>query len=376
MSAIESAGQVNDLAKQLGVSTDFIQEMQHVADQTGSSVETFTAATFKLGVNVAKGSKEARDAVDDLGLAYEDLKGQLPEDEFRAVIKSLEDVENVQERNRLGMALFGKTWKEMSTSVAEGMTEIADGAPKMSKATIDALDSMGDAWDRMKAQATVAAGEVIASVWNTIQAIERASDAMSNWRKFNLWFQGGLSFDAYLGELKKIGDQMKELDEAADRIIRESKLAVPEAPAAASDYVQSPQGHQRAAGRPDPDPARRRLMRRSSSAARREEMAEDLDLSVGGLEGLSGSRPRGRGRMRKTAAEAEKAAKAVVKFRRHPSRDRSRMMAPDASARWNSRRWRGPARSAEMGPDIAMEDRRRRDSRTEACEWVRDQRGD
>ena len=71
--AFESAGHIQDLADKTGLSTDAIQEMQAVADQTGTSVDTFTQATFKLGVNVAEGSKKARDAVKDLGLSYDTL---------------------------------------------------------------------------------------------------------------------------------------------------------------------------------------------------------------------------------------------------------------------------------------------------------------
>lgn len=162
--AVAAGGQIQDLSDRLGVSAGFIQEIQHVASLTGSSVETFTAAAFKLGVTVSTGSEKARSAVKDLGLSYETLKGQLPEEQFRQVIASLEGVADVQERNRIGVALFGKQFAELAPAVAQGYSEMAESAWKMSDDTVQALDRLGDYWDTFWAGAATVAGTVVGNI--------------------------------------------------------------------------------------------------------------------------------------------------------------------------------------------------------------------
>ena len=46
---IEYAGHINDLSDRLGVSTDYLQEMQYVAKQAGASVDDLAAVFEKLG---------------------------------------------------------------------------------------------------------------------------------------------------------------------------------------------------------------------------------------------------------------------------------------------------------------------------------------
>jgi hypothetical protein len=174
--AVESASKIQDLSNKLGVSTDAIQEMQVVANQTGSSVETFASAAFRLGVNVSEGGKKAREAIAGLGLEYERLRALKPEDMQREVIKALEQVTDANERNRLGVALYGKTFQEIAPAIAEGYSKIAENATKMSAETIAALDRAGDAWDLLKNKIGVAVGE---SAGFMVKWVEDTSAALS-----------------------------------------------------------------------------------------------------------------------------------------------------------------------------------------------------
>jgi hypothetical protein len=148
--ALDTAGELIDLRNKTGLSTDALQEMRQVANQTGTSLDAFTTATFKLGINVAEGTNKARDAVKDLRLSYDELKAAKPEDQFRMVVAALEQVDNQQERNRLGTALFGKQFSEIAASIEEGYTKIASGARKSSREQLEALDEAGDAWQQFK----------------------------------------------------------------------------------------------------------------------------------------------------------------------------------------------------------------------------------
>ncbi len=134
--AFQSASKIADLAGKTGIGTESIQRMQAVANQTGTSLDAFTNAAFKLGVNVAEGTDKARKAVEGLGLEYTKLRQMKPEEQFATVVKALEQVESVQERNRLGVALFGRQFGEIAPAIAEGYSKIADAASISSDAQI------------------------------------------------------------------------------------------------------------------------------------------------------------------------------------------------------------------------------------------------
>src|ERR1041385_4559340 len=81
-SAIDNAGHLVDLSNKTGVSLEGLQRMQFVAKQTGTTVDSFTDAIFKLGINVQKGGDETRAAVDKMGVSWAQFKALKPEDQF------------------------------------------------------------------------------------------------------------------------------------------------------------------------------------------------------------------------------------------------------------------------------------------------------
>jgi predicted transcriptional regulator len=208
--ALDSAGHLVDLSQKTGLSTKAIQEMQAVADQTGTTLDAFTDSTFKLGVNLAKGTDDARASVKALGLSYEELKASSPEDQFRRVVSALEAVDNQQERNRLGVSLFGKQFSEIAAAVEDGYTEMADAASISSDAQIQALDRAGDAWARFatrSASTTRAAfGTIVLYVEDTIAAVTLDIDKFSadqQKRIRDILGEGGEGLAAYLRAIEK-----------------------------------------------------------------------------------------------------------------------------------------------------------------------------
>lgn len=237
--AFDDAGALLDLSNRTGLSTDSLQEMQAVAAQTGTTLEAFTNTAFKLGVNIAEGSKKARDAVRDLGLEYEVLKAASPDEQFRMSVKALEAVENAQERNRLGMALFGKQWKEIAASIEEGYTGIANGAAKSSREQIEALDRAGDAWTKFKNDFQRGYQAILGSVVQGIQDVERAADSLSVGQKFKLFAGSFTSNTTYLVELEKIGAAMRAAEDAQRKLDEERRRGARLAVTAAEDHVEA-----------------------------------------------------------------------------------------------------------------------------------------
>lgn len=149
---LDYAGNMQDLADQTGLTAEALQEMGFAAKQSGSTLESFTNAAFKLGTNLAEGTERVRDAVRSLGLSYDALAASSPAEQFKQTAIALGKVEDVQERNRLGVILYGKVYKEMAGAVNAGYDELARRASKSSDEQIKALSDAGDAWDDLKSK--------------------------------------------------------------------------------------------------------------------------------------------------------------------------------------------------------------------------------
>lgn len=146
-SAVASAGATIDMAHKTGLSTDTIQRFAYVASQTGSDMETFTNAAFKLGTNLAGNDKSVTAAVNALGLSFSTLRAQRPDEQFELVTAALEGIKIPQERNRIAVELFGKAAKEILPAIAEGYSDIARAAKVSGEQQLKALDDASDAWD-------------------------------------------------------------------------------------------------------------------------------------------------------------------------------------------------------------------------------------
>jgi hypothetical protein len=152
--ALATAGTLVDLSNKTGLSTETIQRMQFVAKQSGTDMQTFADAAFKMGVNISEGTKKAREGAEALGLDWQKLRAASPDEQFNMVVKALEAMEDPQKRNTSAVALFGKTAKEILPAIVDGYTKVATEATVAGDAQVKALDAAGDAWDRFKTRIT------------------------------------------------------------------------------------------------------------------------------------------------------------------------------------------------------------------------------
>lgn len=150
--AIASAGALSDMSAKTGLSVESLQRFEFAGKQAGVSVEDFTDAAFKLGVKLSTGSSSTRAAVEHLGLSFQQLKTLSPDEQFDKIVAALERMEDPQERNRLGIELFGKSFATIAPAVAAGYSEMARSAEVSSKEQIKAIDDASDALDRFIAR--------------------------------------------------------------------------------------------------------------------------------------------------------------------------------------------------------------------------------
>jgi len=173
--AIESAGHLADLEERTGLGVETLQKMDYAAQQTGTSLDAMTAGAAKLGVNISKGTKEARESVEALGLSYDTLRQQKPEEQFDAVVQALGRVESVQDRNRLGVQLLGKQYIQIAPALDEYINKAGD-INKLSEEQVQALDKLGDTWTEFKRSLGVGLGQMIGSVGGFFDSVIQKAD--------------------------------------------------------------------------------------------------------------------------------------------------------------------------------------------------------
>jgi hypothetical protein len=160
----EYSEHINNLAKKTGLSTDSLQEMQHVATQAGIDFDTFVGSITQLTrqlPNLQKGMGPAHDALKRMGLNAFDASGKIKDMNtlFPEIINKLQGVGNATERVALAQQIFGKGAGELAPILGMTSRAFADQREEahklglvMSGEALDAADTFGDNVDKAKEQ--------------------------------------------------------------------------------------------------------------------------------------------------------------------------------------------------------------------------------
>lgn len=119
----EYADRILDLNAITGMTTDTIQEWQHVSRIAGVNLEAVTHATEGLVRRLPQLEAEGgrvTEQLKKLGFNFEDLSAMSPDQMMDALIGSLAGMEDVLERNAIGSQMFGGAWKDLAPILALG----------------------------------------------------------------------------------------------------------------------------------------------------------------------------------------------------------------------------------------------------------------
>jgi predicted nucleic acid-binding Zn-ribbon protein len=178
-SVVELGGQIEDLAAKTGFSTDAVQEFQFVAEQTGSSLDTFSNAAIKLTDKLATGDKSTVGALQQLGLSLEVLRGLSPEEAFTRVADAIKEIPDPMRQTQIALDLFGKTGAEVLPAIRQGFSELRDQARDtgqvLSKEAVKALAEFGDLWTRTFTAVKVSAATGIVDVAKSFGSLEETA---------------------------------------------------------------------------------------------------------------------------------------------------------------------------------------------------------
>lgn len=200
---IDTIGKLDDtadLASRLGVSTEFLSEMQGAAMLADTDVEALNNGLKKLEKNLGKASIEGGELQKMLarvGLDATELAALGPEEAFLQIADAVKSIENPMHRAAFVTDVFGKSAVNLVNLLAEGREGIkglrsevrglGGGLGEFDAAAVGeadrALKSMAIAWEGMKRDVAVTFAPVVVELTKAVRdhllpAIREAGEVM------------------------------------------------------------------------------------------------------------------------------------------------------------------------------------------------------
>lgn len=199
--ALENAGQValgyaknvssavdamNDLAARTGMGVEQLQAFQMAAKLSG--VDDVTTAVQKLSVAIGQAGESGKtEAFTKLGLNFQELQAMAPEQQFQAIQQAIAALPTPAERAAAAVAIFGKSGVELLPLMSQNLAEIEERMRRLgaivSADQVEAIGSMNDALDMVKATLDGIVGQVIGNLAPVVESL--ANDLLAFVEEFN-----------------------------------------------------------------------------------------------------------------------------------------------------------------------------------------------
>jgi len=144
-----------DMADGLGVTTQSLQRLRYVAALSGIEADTFDQKLGKLqnSIESAKGGTgAAADAINELGLSYQELSAMNPDEQMLALSTAFKEYNGNVPKISLGNALFGKNsaaFVNMMNQGGDAIRATGKEAKVFSDGQIKDADKFDRAWNTM-----------------------------------------------------------------------------------------------------------------------------------------------------------------------------------------------------------------------------------
>lgn len=218
-------------SKKLGVSVEWLQEMQYAAERTGTPIEALDSSLGKLSRNIAEaaaGMGSAAPAFDALGVRLRDSLGNLrsAESVFDDVVSGLARLESQEIRNALAARIFGRSGIEMMPFLQEGAAGIEALRQRarelgivMSADAVQGAETLGDSLADLRAAGAGLSRSFLGALAPALTDLANRLTMLlvAQGPKFREWAE---RFAEKLPErLEQLGRGMKNLRDALARIL-------------------------------------------------------------------------------------------------------------------------------------------------------------
>jgi hypothetical protein len=162
---------IQKMADQTGLATDQVQQLQYIAGQSGTSVESLVSAAQNLQAKLGAGDAGVSGAIRALNINLEDFQKLGTYEQMTQLSTAITGLDDPTKQAAAAAAVFGKNWKEILPAMKSDMAKLGEEAPKMSKEAVQALDEIGDSLTGAYQAAIALGGEGVLHVTNFLKAV-------------------------------------------------------------------------------------------------------------------------------------------------------------------------------------------------------------
>jgi hypothetical protein len=191
--------QVAKMAKRTGLSVETLSELRFVASQTGTEFQSLEMGFRRMQRSIydaGRGLSTAKDALADLDLAFKDLDGLSPEDQFKLLADRIGSVEDPTKKAAIAMTLFGRTGTNllpMFAAGSAGIEALQAEARKLgltmsgedAKAAEDFTDALDQLWKVVRMGVFNIGAALAPALQRMADTITRVAVTVSEWVKQN-----------------------------------------------------------------------------------------------------------------------------------------------------------------------------------------------
>jgi hypothetical protein len=183
--AIEMGSRLNDLAAQTGETAGELAVLQRAfanAGMSGGEVGTMLNRLQRFMVEASEGGSKQSEAMEKLGLSYDELKEKSPSEQMQELAKRIAAIDDPAQRSALAMDIFGRGGGQLMPLLRAMGVEL-DNARSQLGSYPDAIDRANKALDTISdnfgAVAAKAREFVTGALVDIAPTIARASDALA-----------------------------------------------------------------------------------------------------------------------------------------------------------------------------------------------------
>lgn len=155
------ADQLENLSAATGISVEGLQRLENIGVTAGVTTETLANAVEQLQKHLD--DPAAINAIERMGLNYAHIRELSPEQQFLAIAQAVAGIQDRVVQANTGAELFAKTWSSIAPAIKGDVEKAANSVQTLSAEEVDALDALGDAWDRVWLKAKRYFADVVAA---------------------------------------------------------------------------------------------------------------------------------------------------------------------------------------------------------------------
>jgi hypothetical protein len=174
--ALDYADTLTKMSDRTGIGVVALQRLEAIANASGNTIEDITGGINKFQQGIASGKIDS--TIREIGLSVSQLRSLSPDEQFIAIAKAIQQIQDPATQTRIAVELFGKSGAQLLPTLKAPVEELADATVKMSKESVAALDRFGDGLTNLKTSATNTLGEIVGLALRALNQINQIPKAL------------------------------------------------------------------------------------------------------------------------------------------------------------------------------------------------------